>query len=285
LTYNLGQMVGLSTTVTDASGNPTDATVTVAVTKPDGTAASPSAPTHDGTGLYSSTIVVDQAGTWFVRWDATGAIIDNERSQFDVGDPKRPAYATLAQFKGRIQRTDTVRDSDLSDALDAASRQVDKDTGRQFWLHQTASARIYNPQSRVVRTHDGEKILVDDIGSTTGLVVEIGSVATSWTAVTDYETGPDNAIAMGDAITTLLRPWQPWTVWRNGRVRVTAHWGWPQVPDQITQATLLRAHRIYSRRGSPEGVAGFGDMGVVRVGRYDPDYDSLIAPYVLPGFG
>jgi hypothetical protein len=37
--------------------------------------------------------------------------------------------------------------------------------------------------------------------------------------------------------------------------------------------------RQYKRYDSPLGVAGFGDMGAVRVSRIDPDIQSMLAPY------
>jgi hypothetical protein len=137
-----------------------------------------------------------------------------------------------------------------------------------------------------VRGRDGWKLLVDDIGTLDGLVVEIGDpVSDTWTAITDYQAGPSDALAKRRPIEWLLRPYVPWTCWAGQRVRITSRWGWPAIHIKINQATLLRAHRLARRKDSPEGVAGFNDMGVVRLGRYDPDYDKLIKPFLAPGFG
>jgi hypothetical protein len=62
-------------------------------------------------------------------------------------------------------------------------------------------------------------------------------------------------------------------------VRVTGTFGWAAIPDAVKQATILLSIRIFKRLDSPLAVAGFGDLGVVRVGRVDPDVDSLIHPY------
>jgi hypothetical protein len=35
------------------------------------------------------------------------------------------------------------------------------------------------------------------------------------------------------------------------------------------------------RQESPLGVAGFGEFGVVRVSRLDPDIDAMLQPYKL----
>jgi len=47
------------------------------------------------------------------------------------------------------------------------------------------------------------------------------------------------------------------------------------LPDAAHQACLLHAARLYRRRDSVDGTVGWGDMGVVRVGRVDPDIDML----------
>lgn len=50
-------------------------------------------------------------------------------------------------------------------------------------------------------------------------------------------------------------------------------WGHPDVQEAI----LLLASRLYKRRQSPEGVAGFNSEGiVVRITRVDPDVLLLI---------
>lgn len=50
-----------------------------------------------------------------------------------------------------------------------------------------------------------------------------------------------------------------------------------EVPDSGHQACLMHAARIYRRRDTVDGTIGFGDMGVVRVGRVDPDIESMYA--------
>ncbi|MGC9538504.1 phage head-tail connector protein [Streptomyces sp. UG1] len=198
-------------------------------------------------------------------------------------------YADLPTLKEQlgIEADDTSRDTLLNKALASASRSIDKTTGRRFWLDPAPVARTYNPRGRVVCDDDGETLLVDDIGSTAGLVVETGPAAGPWTAVTGYETTPDNAIADGRAITGLLRPNSTWA-WQRGattRVRVTAQFGWPAVPDDIAEAALIQASRLYKRKDSPEGIIGSAEWGVRNLSRRDPDVWNLIEPFILPGFG
>jgi hypothetical protein len=42
---------------------------------------------------------------------------------------------------------------------------------------------------------------------------------------------------------------------------------------------VIQASRIFKRLDSPLGVAGFGDMGAIRVGKVDPDVSMLIRPF------
>ncbi|OKK06420.1 hypothetical protein AMK26_10365 [Streptomyces sp. CB03234] len=194
-------------------------------------------------------------------------------------------YASLATLKAslNIEASDTSRDDLLNRALNSASRSIDKSTGRRFWLDAAPVARTYRPSGRTVYEDDGQVLLVDDIGSTSGLTVETGS-APSWTVVTGYDTLPDNALADGRPVTALLRVNGDWG-YATSRIRVTARFGWPAVPGDIEQAALIQAARLYKRKDSPEGVMGSAEWGVVRLSRRDPDVWNLIEPYVRPGFG
>lgn len=196
-------------------------------------------------------------------------------------------YATLEDLKIRLQLTDTSHDAELRDKLTTASRDVDEACRRRFYLDAALTTRVYNPTSRQYPTNGGVRLLIDDIGDPTGMIVATGSASTGFSTIasTGYEVGPDNAIARGWPISWLFRAWVPWSLSPLQRVQVTALWGWPAVPSQIREACLLRAAWLFKRRESPTGVAGAGDFGIMRVGRSDPDFDSLIAPFVVPGIG
>lgn len=197
-------------------------------------------------------------------------------------------YATLADLKAQlgVEAGDTTRDALLDKALKSASRGIDRATGRRFWLDGSPTVRTYRLHQRVVREEDGDVLLVDDIGDTTGMVVESASTGGgSFTAITgSYETTPDNALADGNPITGLLRANSIWGT-AFTRIRVTAKFGWPAVPDDIASACLIQATRLYKRKDSPEGIIGSAEWGVRNLSRRDPDVWALIEPYILPGFG
>lgn len=194
-------------------------------------------------------------------------------------------YSTLTLLKSSLHITDTDRDALLQGALTAASRGIDNSTGRRFWLDATATARVINPRGKVVCDTEGEHLIVDDIGATTGLVVEVGR-GSSWTAVTsEVEAEPTDALDQGEPVTSLLRLYSRWQFATGQRVRVTAKWGWPAIPDVVAQAALIQAGRLFKRKDSPEGILGNAEWGVVRLSRIDPDVQALVQDLVLPGFG
>lgn len=53
------------------------------------------------------------------------------------------------------------------------------------------------------------------------------------------------------------------------------------VPAEVDQAVTLYSARLWKRRNSPEGVAGFGDVGAIRVSALDPDVELLLMRYAL----
>lgn len=200
-------------------------------------------------------------------------------------------YVPLPTLKLALGISDSARDTLLTAALSAASKSIEDHCGRRFWLDADESARIYRPGNRIDSV-DGV-FIVDDIGDTSGLIVEYGNTADGWTDITsEIELYPENAFATGDeqAVTGLVyvalngNTWASITTNSRTRIRVTAKWGWPAVPDQIVQATLILAARLYRRKDTPEGIIGSNEWGSVRLSRTDPDVAEQISRFVLLGF-
>jgi hypothetical protein len=186
-------------------------------------------------------------------------------------------YATLADVKNSLKITDNMDDSLLEIAVESASRLIDGYTGRYFYNGGTATRNYAASDSWIVYIDDVQS--VSEVASTD----EVGGTYTTWT-VNDYQLEPLNGLTGGMT--------QPYTsiravnqyVWPfladRALVKITGVWGWASVPIAVKQATILQASRIFKRNDSPLGVAGFGDMGVVRVGsRLDPDVQHLVDPY------
>jgi hypothetical protein len=285
-TWEVGQQVPLQQLVY-AAGVLTNATVTLTVTRPGGTVDMPTV-TTSATGTYDSIYSIVEAGVHTYAWHVTGAVPDDDiPGQFTAVTRSPIAYASLPDLKralGIVQ--DTSRDELLLMALDSASRNIDRRCGRRFYADSGVTARTFRTRGRTLSTGDGLVFLVDDIASATGLIVELGSTASgAFYATDDVEVMPDNAAARGEPITGLLLPAGMWSALPTGRVRVTARWGWPAVPDEIEHATLLLAARLFRRKDTPEGVAGSAEWGVVRVASRDPDVEALIGPFMLPDIG
>lgn len=190
-------------------------------------------------------------------------------------------YCTLSEVKAALRITDSLDDTLLENSVEAASRRIDGECSRRFYLDGSATARTYAANRSTM-------LIVDDIGTATGLVVKVdddadGTFETTLTAGVDYQTEPANAIVQGEPLNMFRALDRGFPVASNSRnlVEVTARWGWPSVPDAIREATVLLASRQFKRYDSPLGVAGFGDLGAIVVRRIDPDVAAMISPYRL----
>lgn len=198
-------------------------------------------------------------------------------------------YVALNDLKDhlRIPHATTADDTALAREITAASRAIDAMTGRKFGLAPAATQRLFTYRGETV---DGvPAILVDDIASTTGLVVTVDThldytYAATVTINTDFDLYPWNAA--GD-----VRPWtaiamrctSATTIPRRARsVSVTAQWGWLTVPSLVEVACLIQAARWFIRRESPYGVAGSPDLGseVRLLKELDPDVQASLQPLV-----
>lgn len=192
-------------------------------------------------------------------------------------------YCTLNEIKAAARITDSVDDSLLELSVEAASRQIDRACDRIFYNAGTAT-RVFLPT-------DPYATEIDDLISLTSIKTSSaadGNFDVTWSA-TDYELQPLNGKVGGaywpytdiKAIGDYLFPvWTTNTTNSNeATVQVIGAWGWTAVPVDIKQATILLAMRQFKRYDSPLGVAGFGDIGAIRVGRIDPDVDALIQPF------
>ena len=195
-------------------------------------------------------------------------------------------YATRNQIKAalRIGTADTIDDDLIENCAGAASRLIDGYCNRKFWSVGSATSRVYTAE-------DDYYCSIDDIAGT-ALTLKTSSLAdgvfdTTW-AVTDYQLEPLNGDLDGitwaydkiRAVGDYLFPNVNANYGSQALVQVTATFGWPCVPEPVKQATIIQASRLFKRYDSPLGVAGFGDMGAIRVGRaLDPDVAQLVEPY------
>ena len=188
-------------------------------------------------------------------------------------------YTTLASVKAALRITDSVDDALIESSINSASRLIDGYCSRSFYNAGTA-ARYFAPQSDLYCD-------VDDIaGSAITLATDPqadGTFELVW-SVSDYQLEPLNGILDGQswAYTRIRAAMDYLFPVTNdlALVKVTGVWGWPAVPAAVETACIIQSQRIFKRFDSPLGVAGFGDMGAIRVTRaLDGDVAQLVEPY------
>jgi len=195
-------------------------------------------------------------------------------------------YATLTQIKNYLSISDSTDNDLLEDLIESASRSIDRIANRRFYADAAATARQYRAYSDVF-------VYVDDISTTTSLVVAVdengnGTYSKTLTLNTDFIMDPLTASALGRPFTqlTMVSNTEQWPIFpgltQNGLrpgVQVTAKWGWPSVPDDVTVACLMLTADLYKRKDAPGGVLGLGDLGVIRMSPVGRDVAQIVRVY------
>jgi len=190
-------------------------------------------------------------------------------------------YATLIQVKAAARITDNVDDELLETAIESSSRMIDGYCERRFYTNGTETRYFSATNAYFVEVDDlaGTAITVETSAGLDGVYDE------TWTA-SDYQLEPLNRTNAGlDFPVTRLRAVGDYlfpvdVVANETGVKITGVFGFATaVPAAVKQATILASLRQYQRYSSALGVAGFGDMGAVRVARIDPDIQSMLMPF------
>lgn len=168
------------------------------------------------------------------------------------------AYVELDEFKDTVRDQLTGHDHEYVDAINAASRQIDGYCGRYFYQTTAVSAKRFRPDSLDI-------MFTPDIATTTGLIVKTdddgdGVFEVTWTLNTDFILVPEDrmdgllpyeqiealpAKAFPVEGVNVVTPVITTNAYRRRsrakRVQVTAHWGFPAVPAEVKQATIIAA--------------------------------------------
>lgn len=193
-------------------------------------------------------------------------------------------YTTLATFQAYTGMTTVTADEtvNIEKAIESASRSIDRMTNRRFWADATATARQY-------RATDFYRLFVDDISSTTGLIVKTdtsgdGTYETTLTFNVDYILDPINApqqerpFTVVTMVGTTLFP-SPINL-RPG-IQVTAKFGWYNgtPPDDVEEACLILSTDLVKRASSVGGVLGLSELGAIRMSPLGRDVQAMVRPY------
>lgn len=190
-------------------------------------------------------------------------------------------YVTKEELKASLELTGTsFADGDIPRAVAAASRAVDGICNRRFYQDTEDKSRFFNLTDRI--------IAIDDLSVLTSAAVAtaVGQYNTIGTNGLDFAVEPLNAAA-DDHPYTMFRALDWWPSNRYcrgastpyGNLKITGRWGWPEIPDQVPQATSIIAAKFVIRtRQAPFGIVTAGaDVGVaMRIGREDPDVCLLL---------
>jgi len=186
-------------------------------------------------------------------------------------------YCTLTQIKAATRLTDSMDDTLLEMAVESASRMIDAECDRNFFSSGTATRDFTPNDEYTVDVDDLTSIVsvkLDDAGELTFLIT---------LETNDYQIEPLNQRVSGNffpisrlrMVGEYLLPIYK----KQATVRIEGVYGFTPTPIQVTQATVIQASRIFKRLDSPLGVAGFGELGAIKVGRVDPDVSMLIRPF------
>lgn len=189
-------------------------------------------------------------------------------------------YVAVEEFKAWVGLGDSIDDATIAKALAAASAAIDKFCATHFWKTAAGTARSFDARNPY-------QLRIDDAAVVTEVATDPdsdGVFETVW-AASDFQLLPLNRLAAPeelpvDEVRAVATRTFPSPVRRAGLVRVTGTWGWAAIPEAVKEATLLTANRLVKRKGSPEGVSGFDEFGVIRISsRDDPDAVRLLTPY------
>ena len=190
-----------------------------------------------------------------------------------------PVYTDVATVKTYLGVTGTQWDDEITADIATAARDIDQNCDQIFY--ETAlQVRGYIPQNPGY-------CITDPISEFVALTAQ----ESIWTLDSDFMLEPLNNALQGQpftAIRTIARPFiftqsQIPAGWAgfDGRVYVTAKFGWPAVPNQIVQANKIQAARLFHRKNAPLGVISFSNEVAARMAGADADVSHLLEPFGL----
>lgn len=160
-----------------------------------------------------------------------------------IGD----AYATAAEYRAQIDKSDDDADVIILRNLKSVSRLIESECGQVFNKDAAATTRIYRPS-------DPYSLSIEPVVSVSSVLVDTdddgdfdGDDEDGLTVTTQYELWPLNAATGVEArpYDEIRRVDAAWIGYLNryghtvyNRVQVTAVHGWPAVPDAIKDACI-----------------------------------------------
>lgn len=264
MAFDLGDVVPLTVTITDAAGAPTNAgSVTLTITLPDGTSVTPST-TTPSVGVYACDYASTMAGLHQVRWLSTGP----QAAFQDVFDVRAGGHTivSLADVKRQLSFTGTVRDEEARWYAEAVTGVIERHLGQ-------AVARRSRTEEHVLRGRDTLVLNWNPVVSLTALATVDGSF--TWNVSTLHST-PAGVVT------------SPLGTAPYGHVTVTYLAGMAQIPAEYGVAAEIIVQHLWQtkrpERGAGSRAGALADsMGYHQVGYAIPNKALELLGGAMPG--
>lgn len=162
--YDLGDVVALGVTITNAAGANENATaVVVTITAPDGTTSTPSI-SNSAAGLYDVSYTPSTSGRYLIRWVATGANASAYMDEFTVRDNTHISIVSLDEVKAHlnIPATNTELDEELRRFVDAATDLAENYVGCVLG-RQTFTNEYYDGNTDIIRLRNPRALQITSV--------------------------------------------------------------------------------------------------------------------------
>lgn len=241
MAYTVGSTVPLGIDIKDPSGNLVDGgTVTITVTRPDGSLDGPNTITSSPTGIYGYDFVANQAGRHTTTWTVTGQNAGVFTDSFNVDQAVWTGLVGLQEARDELNQVADADDEELRNVILAATDMIEGYTRRRF-LPRT-----------VTSTFNGwdisDSIQLPDGTQSVSTVSELGNTLTFGSWVFDQSTA--KVYKMWGLYTSGL--WQ----YGVGNITVTYTIGSNTIPSDVRYAALALIDHLWAPQRGGVGVGG-----------------------------
>lgn len=206
-------------------------------------------------------------------------------------------YVGLEEFKSRSSSINaaTADDYEIGMAIQAATGWINRYCGTAFY--QVTEARTYPVRS--IYSLPIDQVVPDSITEFALDYDGDGTFETLWTPGANYQVfrearsynptsagirRPDDFVEclLGGPYTVAGGQFFPftWPFSHKDRVKITATWGWEEIPPEVTQACFQYATYLYKAKDSPYGMVGTPDLGTIHV-QAPAGVVDLLRPYIF----
>jgi hypothetical protein len=168
------------------------------------------------------------------------------------------AYVEQSALADYLRSTVTADETEIEGARLAAESAINDHCQRMFSVPTTGTARTFVPTDSYVMT-------VPDIANATDLVIVDNGVTLSASEF-QLEVSPGVTSIVGfdgrtRPYTLIRRMTGNWYMDSNGNdtLSITARWGWPAIPPEVTHATKLLTRDFLMARDTAFGIMQTGD--------------------------